>query len=137
MRNHFWNPDIGTTPDHDKLSVYFNMDNGTGQFRGVHVQGNRLVTPVFEAWLRPFHDLRVETISQFSNRGTDHLSFSEAGLPGFQFIQDRIEYRSRTHHFNMDTFDKLLPEDLKINAVVMASFAYHAAMRDERIPRTP
>jgi Zn-dependent M28 family amino/carboxypeptidase len=79
----------------------------------------------------------VETISQFSNRGTDHLSFSEAGLPGFQFIQDRIEYRSRTHHFNMDTFDKLLPEDLKINAVVMASFAYHAAMRDERIPRTP
>ena len=137
VRNHFGNPDIGTTPDHDRLSVYFNMDNGTGQFRGVHVQGNRLVTPVFEAWLKPFHDLRVETISQFSNRGTDHLSFSEAGLPGFQFIQDRIEYRSRTHHFNMDTFDKLLPEDLKINAVVMASFAYHAAMRDERSQRTP
>jgi hypothetical protein len=134
VRSHLGNPRDGTTPDWGRFSVYFNMDNGTGQFRGVHLQGNTLVTPIFEAWLKPFHDLEVRTLSLFSNRGTDHLAFDEAGLPGFQFIQDRIDYRARTHHFNMDVYDKVLPEDLKINAVVMASFAYHAAMRDERIP---
>ena len=135
VRTHFGNPRDGTTPAHEKFAVYFNMDNGTGQFRGVHLQGNRATMPIFEAWMKPFHDLDVRTISQFSNRGTDHLSFNEAGLPGFQFVQDRIEYRARTHHFNMDTFDKLLPRDLMINASVVASFAYHAAMRDERFPR--
>jgi hypothetical protein len=137
VRNHFGNPRDGISPEYDSFSVYFNMDNGTGQFRGVHLQGNSLVTPIFEAWLKPFHDLDVRTLSLFSNRGTDHLAFDEAGLPGFQFIQDRIDYRARTHHFNMDVFDKVLPDDLMINAVVMASFAYHAAMRDERIPRKP
>jgi carboxypeptidase Q len=135
VRNHFGSPEEGTKPDYDNFSVYFNMDNGTGQFRGVHLQGNTLVTPIFEAWMKPFYDLNVRTLSQFSNRGTDHLAFDEAGLPGFQFIQDRIDYRARTHHFNMDTFDRIQPDDLKINAVVMASFAYHAAMRDEKIPR--
>jgi carboxypeptidase Q len=135
VRNHFGSPEEGTKPDYDNFSVYFNMDNGTGQFRGVHLQGNTLVTPIFEAWMKPFHDLEVRTLSQFSNRGTDHLAFDQAGLPGFQFVQDRIDYRARTHHFNMDTFDKVLPEDLMINAAVMASFAYHAAMRDELIPR--
>ena len=137
VKNHFGNPTDGTTADHDKFSVYFNMDNGTGQFRGVHQQGHPLVAPIFEAWMRPFNELGVETLSRFSNRGTDHLSFNEAGLPGFQFLQDRIDYRARTHHFNMDTFDKLLPRDLMINASVVASFAYHAAMRDEKIPRKP
>jgi hypothetical protein len=137
VRNHFGNPTDGTEPEYEKFSVYFNMDNGTGQFRGVHLQGNSLVAPIFQAWMKPFNDLKLETLSLFSNRGTDHLAFDEAGLPGFQFIQDRIDYRARTHHFNMDTVDKVLPEDLKINAVVMASFAYHAAMRDERIPRKP
>ena len=87
--------------------------------------------------MKPFNDLGVNTLSRFSNRGTDHLAFNEAGLPGFQFLQDRIDYRARTHHFNMDTFDKLLPRDLMINATVVASFAYHAAMRDERMPRKP
>ena len=135
VRAHFGNPRDGMTPAHEKFAVYFNMDNGTGQFRGVHLQGNRATMPIFEAWMKPFHDLDVRTVSQFSNRGTDHLSFNEAGLPGFQFVQDRIEYRARTHHFNMDTFDKLLPRDLMINASVVASFAYHAAMRDERFPR--
>jgi hypothetical protein len=135
VRNHLGSPETGTTEAHDNFSVYFNMDNGTGQFRGVHLQGNRQVTPIFEAWMRPFHDLEVKTISQFSNRGTDHLSFNEAGLPGFQFLQDRIAYRARSHHFNMDTYDQLLPRDLQINAIVAASFAYHAAMRDELIPR--
>lgn len=135
VQNHFGNPRDGTTQAHEQLAVYFNMDNGTGQVRGVHLQGNRAATPIFEAWMRPFHDLDVRTISEFSNTGTDHLSFNEAGLPGFQFLQDRIDYRARTHHFNMDTFDKLLPRDLMISASVVASFAYHAAMRDERFPR--
>ena len=137
VRNHFGNPEAGTTPAHDDFSVYFNMDNGTGQVRGVHLQGHQQVAPIFEAWMSPFDDLGVQTLSQFSNTGTDHLSFNEAGLPGFQFLQDRIDYRARTHHFNMDTYDQLLPRDLMINAAVVASFAYHAAMRDELMPRKP
>ena len=137
IRNHFGSPAEGTRPDYERFSVYFNMDNGTGQFRGVHIQGNTPATPILEAWMRPFHDLEMETISQFSNMGTDHLSFLKSGLPGFQFLQDRIDYRARSHHFNMDTFDRLLPRDLMINSVVMASFAYHAAMRDGTFPRPP
>ncbi|MCH7783481.1 M20/M25/M40 family metallo-hydrolase [candidate division KSB1 bacterium] len=137
VRKHFGNPDDGTLPDHEKLSVYFNMDNGTGQFRGVHLQGNKLVIPIFSEWMKPFYDLRIETLSNYSNTGTDHVAFIEAGLPGFQFIQDRIDYRARTWHGNVDFFDHVLPRDLQINAVVMASFAYHAAMRDELIPRIP
>ena len=137
VRDHLGNPTDGTKPDYDRFSVYFNMDNGTGQFRGVHINGNLLAIPIFEAWMRPFHDLEVKTISQYHHRGSDHTAFNEAGLPGFQFVQDRIDYRARTWHLNMDTFDHVLPEDLKINAVVMASFAYHAAMRDELFPRVP
>ncbi len=135
VANHFGNPRHGVTPEYDNFSVYFNLDNGTGQIRGVHQQGNEFVAPIFTEWMTSFHDLRVGTLSKFSNRGSDQLSFDEAGLPGFQFIQDRIAYRTRTHHSNMDVFDKLLPEDLRINAVVLASFAYHAAMADERMPR--
>jgi len=135
VRKHFGNPKDGVTPDYDKFSVYFNMDNGTGQFRGVHMQENMLAPPIFEAWMKPFSDLRMETLSRYSNRGTDHLAFDEAGLPGFQFVQDRIDYRARTWHGSMDFFDHVLPEDLKINAVIMASFAYHAAMRDAKFPR--
>lgn len=134
-QKHFGNPRDGKTKDYDNFSVYFNMDNGTGQFRGVHQQDNPYVAPIFEAWMKPFADLNVKTLSKFSNRGTDHLAFDRAGLPGFQFLQDRIAYRSRTWHYNMDVYDNLLAEDLKINAVVMASFAYHAAMRNEKIPR--
>ena len=137
VNNQFGNPRDGKKPDYDKFSVYFNMDNGTGRFRGVHLQENKLVAPIFEAWMKPFHDLKMKTLSLYSNRGTDHLAFDRTGLPGFQFLQDRIDYRSRTWHFNMDVYDHLVPEDLKINAVIMASFAYHAAMRDEKIPRKP
>lgn len=137
VRNHFGSKDGDRKAEYDKFSVYFNMDNGTGQFRGVHLQGNTLVAPIFEAWMKPLNDLRVKTLSNYSNRGTDHLAFDEAGLPGFQFIQDRIDYRSRTWHGNMDLYDHVLPEDLKINAIVMATFAYHAAMRDELVPRKP
>ena len=137
VANHFGNPRDGIKPDYDNFSVYFNMDNGTGQFRGVHLQGNSAAAPIFEAWMKPFNDLKMKTLSQFSNNGTDHREFVRAGLPGFQFLQDRIDYRTRTWHYNMDVYDHILPEDLKINAVVMASFAYHAAMRDEKFPRKP
>jgi carboxypeptidase Q len=137
VRDHLGTPADGTKPDYDKFSVYFNMDSGTGRFRGIHINGNSLVIPIFEAWMRPFHDLEMKTISQYNHRGSDHAAFDGAGLPGFQFVQDRIDYRARTWHLNMDTFDHVLPDDLKINAVVMASFAYHAAMRDELIPRMP
>ncbi len=137
VRDHLGNPTDGTKPDYDKFSVYFNMDNGTGQFRGVHINGNLLAIPLFEAWMKPFNDLEVKTISQYHHRGSDHTAFDEAGLPGFQFVQDRIDYRARTWHLNMDTFDHVLPRDLMINAIVMASFAYHAAMRDELVPRRP
>ena len=137
VKNHLGNPRDGKKTEYNKFSVYFNMDNGTGQFRGVHMQGNPLVAPIFEAWMKPFADLKMETLSQYSNRGTDHLAFDEAGLPGVQFLQDRIDYRARTWHYNMDFYDHIVPEDLEINAVIMASFAYHAAMRDEKIPRKP
>ena len=137
VADHFGNPSIGTTEDYERFSVYFNLDNGTGQIRGVHQQGNLAVASIFDEWMEPFHDLNVRTLSTFSNRGSDQLSFDEAGLPGFQFLQDRIEYRTRTHHTNMDLFEKLLPEDLKINAVVLAAFAYQAAVIDQRLPRKP
>ena len=137
VAQHFGNRSVGTTDEHEKFSVYFNLDNGTGQIRGVHQQGNESVAAMFDEWMRPLHDLKVSTLSTFSNRGTDHVAFDEAGLPGFQFLQDRIEYRTRTHHTNMDVFEKLLPEDLKINAIVLAAFAYQAAQIDQRFPRKP
>jgi hypothetical protein len=137
VRRHFGNPRDGKMPGYGGFSVYFNTDNGTGRFRGVHLQENRPASPIFEAWMKPFHDWKMKTLSLFSNRGTDHMAFDEAGLPGFQFLQDRIDYRTRTWHFNMDHYDHIVPEDLRINAVIMASFAYHAAMRDERFPRKP
>ena len=135
VNTHFGNPQDGKRPAYDRLSGYFNMDNGTGQFRGVYLQGNLLVKPIFEEWMKPLNDLGVETLAPRNTSGTDHLSFDRAGLNGWQFIQDRIDYRPRRHHTNMDVVDGLVPEDLMINAVVMATFAYHAAMRDELLPR--
>ena len=137
VAKHFGNPRSGVTPAHEKFSVYFNMDNGTGQMRGVHLQGNDKVAGIFSEWMKPFTDLHMGTLSKYSNRATDHVSFDSAGLPGFQFVQDRIEYRTRTHHTNMDVYDKLLPKDLTNNAVIMASFAYLAASKEERVPRKP
>jgi hypothetical protein len=134
---HFGNPEDGTKPAYDKLSGYFNMDNGTGQFRGVYLQENPLVRPIFQAWMEPLNDLGVQTLAPGNTSGTDHLSFDRAGLNGWQFIQDRIDYRPLRHHTNMDVVDGLIPEDLMVNAVVMATFAYHAAMRDELLPRKP
>jgi hypothetical protein len=123
--------------EHAKLSGYFNVDNGSGKIRGVYLQGNDMMRPVFEAWLKPFADMGVSTISIRNTGGTDHLSFSDVGLPGFQFIQDPLEYDSLTHHSNMDVYDHVQGGDLMQAAAVVASVIYHAANRDEMLPRPP
>jgi hypothetical protein len=119
----------------DKLSVYFNLDNGTGKIRGIFLQGNAAAKPVFEQWFQPFHDLGASTLSLQNTGGTDHLAFDAIGLPAFQFIQDPMEYGSRTHHSNMDNYDHLSAEDLKQAATVSAAFVYDAAQWEEKIPR--
>jgi hypothetical protein len=124
-------------PAHQKFSAYFNLDNGTGKIRGVYLQGNEAVRPIFRAWLEPFRDLGAATLSSRNTGGTDHLSFDAVGLPGFQFIQDEIEYDTRTHHSNMDVYDRIQAEDMKQASVIIAGFIYNAAMRDEKLPRKP
>ena len=123
-------------PDFDKFAAYFNMDNGTGRYRGIYLQQNEMVRPVFEAWLKPFADMGCSTIAIGNTGGTDHQTFDRYGLPAFQFIQDDVEYW-RTYHTPMDTYERLVMEDLKINAIITASFAYNAAMRNEKLPRKP
>ncbi len=138
VKKHFGDPaTMQLKPEHETFSVYFNLDNGTGKIRGIYLQGNDAVRPIFEAWLEPFHDLGATTVTIRNTGGTDHLSFDAVGLPGFQFIQDPIEYETRTHHTNMDLYDHALQSDLMQASVIMASFVYHAAMRDEKIPRKP
>src|SRR6185436_13151169 len=123
--------------DYDKLAGYFNLDNGTGKIRGVYLQGNEALAGLFRQWLAPFRDLGAETLSLSNTGGTDHLSFDGIGLPGFQFIQDEIEYDTRTHHSNMDVFDRIQGDDMKQAATIMAAFVYQTAMRDEKLPRKP
>jgi carboxypeptidase Q len=123
--------------EYDKLAGYFNLDNGTGKIRGVYLQGNDSVATLFRQWLGPFKDLGAETLSLSNTGGTDHLSFDGIGLPGFQFIQDEIEYDTRTHHSNMDVFDRIQGDDMKQAATIMAAFVYQTAMRDEKLPRKP
>jgi hypothetical protein len=122
-------------PEHAKLAAYFNSDNGTGKVRGIWLQSNMAARPIFEQWMAPLHDLGVSTIGPRSVTSTDHLSFDNAGVPAFQFIVDRLEYNSRTHHSNMDTFDRVQRDDMVQQATVIAVFAYNAAMRDEKLPR--
>jgi len=122
-------------PEHEKMSVYFNLDNGTGQIRGVYMQGNQAARPIFEAWMQPFKDFGMTTLTARNTGGTDHTSFDDVGLPGFQFIQDAIEYDTRTHHTSMDTYERIQSKDMMQNAVILASFAYQAANRDEMFPR--
>jgi carboxypeptidase Q len=124
-------------PEQAKVSAYFNVDNGTGKIRGVYLQENEAVAPIFQAWMQPFKDLGMTTLSMRSTGGTDHLSFDAVGIPGFQFIQDPIEYETRTHHSNMDVYDRLQPDDLKQISVIVASFVYQAAMREQMLPRKP
>ncbi len=138
VKAHFGDPESMTLrPEHAKLSGYFNLDNGTGKIRGVYLQGNDMMRPIFEAWLEPFRDLGASTITIRNTGGTDHLSFDAVGLPGFQFIQDPVEYATRTHHSNMDVYDRLQPGDLMQASAIMASIVYDAATRSEMLPRKP
>jgi Zn-dependent M28 family amino/carboxypeptidase len=122
-------------PDYDRLAAYFNVDNGAGRIRGIYLQGNERARSIFEAWLAPFTDLEATTITVNNTFGVDALAFDQAGLPGFQFIQDPLDYESRTHHSNMDVFDRLPADDMRRNAVILASMVYLAAMRDQPLPR--
>ena len=124
-------------PEHAKLSAYFNVDNGGGKIRGIYTQGNVAVAPIFEAWIEPLRDLGVTTVTNNDTGSTDHVSFDRVGLPGFQFIQDGLDYFSTTHHTNADTYDHLEREDLVQGSVVLAAFVWQAANRDGMIPRKP
>lgn len=124
-------------PGHAKISAYFNSDNGTGRVRGVWLQSNLAVRPIFESWIDPLRDLGVVALGPRSVASTDHVSFDQVGIPAFQFMVDRLEYNSRTHHSNMDTFDRVQRDDMIQQATVIAVFAYNAAMRDEKLPRKP
>jgi len=138
VKNHFADPvTMKTLPEHAKLSGYFNIDNGTGKIRGVYLQGNDMMRPVFKAWLAPFEDMGATTISIQDTGGTDHLPFDSVGLPGFQFIQDPLDYSSRTHHSNIDVYDHVQEGDLMQAAAILASFVYDAATRPEMLPRKP
>jgi Zn-dependent M28 family amino/carboxypeptidase len=136
VKNHFADPaTMELKPEHAKFSSYFNIDNGTGKVRGVYLQGNDKVKDIFTQWLQPFNDLGAKTITISNTGGTDHQSFDAVGLPGFQFIQDEIEYDTRTHHTNMDSYDHLIADDLKQIATIVAAFVYNTAQRDEKLPR--
>ncbi len=124
-------------PAHGKITGYFNVDNGTGAIRGVYLQGNEAIAPVFNAWMAPFANLGMRTLTIQNTSGTDHLSFDAVGIPAFQFIQDEIEYDTRTHHSNMDVWERLQAGDMMKNAVIVASFVYQAANRDQALPRKP
>lgn len=138
VKERFGDPEtMKLTPSHGKLAAYFNVDNGTGKIRGVYLQGNDMVRPIFKAWLEPFEDLGATTLAIRDTAGTDHLSFDAVGLPGFQFLQDPVEYETRTHHSNMDVYDRLQMPDLMQAAAIVASFVYHAANRPEKLPREP
>jgi Zn-dependent M28 family amino/carboxypeptidase len=133
---HFGDPQtMQLKPEHAKLAAYFNLDNGTGKIRGIWMQSNLAVRPIFEQWIAPLQDLGVTILGPRSVSSTDHVSFDNLGLPGFQFVQDRLEYNARTHHSNMDTYDRIQRDDMVQQATVAAIFAYDAAMRDEKLPR--
>ncbi len=138
VKQHFGekkNGALSKAADYDKLSAYYNLDNGTGKIRGVYLQGNSAVRPFFEAWLAPFADLGAKTLTLSNTGGTDHLPFDAIGLPGFQFIQDPVEYDTRTHHSNQDNFDRIQADDMKQSATIIAAFAYQTAMMDGKLPR--
>ncbi len=133
---HLVDPDTGRTrPEYDRLSAYYNVDNGSGRIRGVWLQGNFAAEPIFHQWFQPLRDLGVTTIAPRSVRGSDYASFDDVGIPAFQFMQDRLEYNSRTHHSTMDFYDRLQRDDLVQMAVVVATFAYNTAMHADKLPR--
>jgi carboxypeptidase Q len=138
VKAHFGDPStMQLKPEHAKLAGYYNVDNGTGLIRGVYLQGNEAVAPIFQAWMEPFRNMGMQALTIRNTGGTDHLSYDAVGLPGFQFIQDEVEYDSRTHHSNMDMYERVQANDMMRNAVIVASFVYHTANRDEKLPRKP
>ncbi|MEW6992316.1 M20/M25/M40 family metallo-hydrolase [Colwelliaceae bacterium 6441] len=140
LPNYLWKNQgwpIEKKADHDKFSVYFNMDNGSGRFRGIYTEGNVAAKSVFSSWFGPYSDLSTGTITNKSTGGTDHESFDDVGLPGFQFIQDKLDYGSRLHHTHIDSIDHVVEADLKQASVILAGFLYKAAMAEERMPRKP
>lgn len=142
VANHFGavNPEtraVDVKPEQAKFDVYFNIDNGSGKLRGIYTQGNDAATPIFRTWMRPFEAMGMTTISPNNTGGTDHQSFDAVGLPGFQFIQDPLEYDSRTHHSNMDVWDRVQQADLKQMVAVVSTFVYQAANREQMFPRKP
>jgi carboxypeptidase Q len=138
VTNHLADPTtMELKPEHSKVTAYFNVDNGGGAIRGVYLQENEAIRPVFLAWMEPFRDLGMTTLTIRNTSGTDHLGFDAVGVPGFQFIQDPLDYSTRTHHTNMDVYERIVPADMMKNAVIVASFVYHAANRAEMLPREP
>lgn len=138
VKNHFGDRTTGVMqPAHANVAAYFNQDNGAGGYRGIYLQGNEAVAPIFEAWMRPFANLGMTTTSIRRTSGTDHLAFDELALPGFQFIQDPMDYDTWTHHTQQDLYERVNAQDSIKNAVIMASFVYHAANRDAKLPRKP
>ncbi|MGE0812324.1 MAG: M20/M25/M40 family metallo-hydrolase [Vicinamibacterales bacterium] len=136
VKKHFGDPDTkALLPDQAKVAAYFNLDNGSGKIRGVYLQGNEAVRPIFDAWLAPFAYLGATTLTTANTSGTDHEIFDAVGIPAFQFLQDPLDYGSATHHTSLDGYEAAIADDLQQAAVVMASFAWHAAMRDEKLPR--
>jgi hypothetical protein len=136
VARHFGNIATGERkPEHATLAAYFNLDNGAGRIRGINLQGNEAARPIFEEWLRPFAYLGATTVTTLNSGGTDHVLFNAVGLPGFQFIQDPLNYESRAHHSSLDVYEEAPPDDLKQASVILASFVYHAAMRDDMLPR--
>lgn len=135
-QNHFMDGDkLTLKPEQAKVSVYFNLDNGTGKIRGIYAQGNQAAKSIFSQWFKPFNDLGAQTVTLSNTGSTDHLSFDWAGIPGFQFVQDPIDYETRTHHSNLDDYDHLMIDDLKQAAIIVASFVYQASMRPDMLPR--
>jgi Zn-dependent M28 family amino/carboxypeptidase len=138
VTDHFANrADMVLKPEHARFDAYFNVDNGTGAIRGVYLQGNEAVAPIFEEWMKPFHNLGMKTLTIRDTGGTDHQSFDAVGLPGFQFIQDPVEYSTRTHHSNADSYERIQEADMRQNAVIVAAFVYQTANREEKLPRKP
>lgn len=138
VKKHYGNPaDMKLSPGQKNVSAYYNLDNGSGKIRGIYLQNNDAVGPIFRSWLQPFADLGATGITRSNTGATDHLPFDAVGIPGFQFIQDPLEYNTRTHHSNMDTYDHLEMDDLKQAAAVVAAFVYNTAMRKEMLPRKP
>ncbi len=138
VKKHFGDPkDMNLKPEQKNVSVYFNLDNGSGKIRGIFLQNNEKVRDIFKAWMEPFADMGATGITSSNTGSTDHLSFDAVGIPAFQFIQDPLEYETRTHHSNMDVYDHLSMDDLKQAATIAAAFIYNAAMRDDMLPRKP